>query len=186
MDPTLKTVLLMLAAAGLAYAFSRLGRNRDRKTDNALRLEALAIEAVKERDKRIDELEDSVKDLQAKSDEQTRGAIPITAAMQAMLIHKLTNDHTQEADALLKKATDKTLTPADVIEFAKALKHRTTDMNVSEAQRIAADILPGVMRLGELAKEESEKCVKVVMVTIPETETVVSQDGGTQEQERGN
>lgn len=191
MDPALKTVLLSLftgiVLATVGFAYGRIGASRSRKSEETLKKEAIAIEAVKERDKKIGKLEDDVKELKYKADQQALAAIPIAAAMEAMLIHKLTNDHTPEADALLKKVTDKTLTVDDAVEFRKAMKERTTDPTVSEAQQIAADILPGVTRLREIAEaEEATSKVKTVMVTVPETETVAAQDGGTQEQEKGN
>lgn len=191
MDPTLKAVLLILIGAVASYGFSRLSRNRDRKSDKILSDEAVAIEAVKTRDLRISELEGRCQHLEARDEARTRAAIPITAAVEAMLIHKLTNDHTPEADALLKKVTDRTLTVDDAKEFAAAMKERSKDMDprIGEAQRIAADILPGVIRLRELAEEEKESgdCkVKTITVTVPETETKRAQDGGTQEEEKGN
>lgn len=188
MDPTLGKVLLLLFGAVVGYGLNRLGRNRDRKTDKVLSDEALAISAVTTRDLRISELERHVQELQAKSDAQTKAAIPIEAAMQAMLIAKLTNDHTPEADALLKKQTDGTLTVDDAAEFARAMKHRSTDMDarIGEGQRIAADILAGVTRLKEIAEESEGGAVKTVMVTVPETETKQARDGGTQQEEKGN
>lgn len=172
----------------MGYGFNRLSRNRDRKSDKVLSEEQVAISEVKSRDLRITELERHVQELQNKSDAQTKAAIPIEAAMQAMLIAKLTNAHTPEADALLKKQTDGTLTVDDAAEFAKAMKHRSTDMDerIGEGQRIAADILAGVTRLKEIAEESEGGEVKTVMVTVPETVIVEARDGGTQEQEKGN
>lgn len=190
MDPTAKGILIGVFMALTGYALSRLGKSRDRKTDDILRKETVAIEAVKERDKRIDELERDVEKLKAQMEADSKSAVPITAAMQQMLIAKLTNDHTPEADALLKKQTDRTLTAEDAIEFAKAMEHRSTDMDprISEAQRIAAEILPGVIRLRELAEEAGSQGTKTktLLVTVPETETIKAADGGTQQQEKGN
>lgn len=186
MDPTLKAVLLLLFGSAVGYGFSRLGRNRDRKTDKVLSNELVAIEAVKNRDNRITELERTVAQLEERAASRDKAAIPIEAAMQAMLIHKLTNPHTREADALLKKLTDRTLTVNDAARFAKAMLDRQTDMGVSEAQRLAARILPDMIRLRELAEQESIGEVKTVMVTVPKTETVLAEDGGTQEEETGN
>ena len=175
----------VLAVVG--FLLGQLTASRKRKSDKVLAAEADAIVAVKERDQRIDLLERQVERLEAQSEAQTKAAIPITAAMQAMLVHRLTNDHTPEADALLKKVTDDSLSVHDAVEFAEAMKRRSTDMNVSEAQRISADILPGVIRLREIAEEEEPECkVKTVMVTVPETETKAARDGGTQEEEKGN
>ena len=192
MDPILQTILislivgLLLAAVG--FAFGRLGRSRDRKTDKVLSLELVAIEEVKTRDMHIAELQRKVQHLEMLSDEQRKKAIPIEAAMQAMLIAKLTNDHTPEADALLKKAANGTLTPDDAIKFAEAMKERETDPDarIGEAQQLAAKILPDFIRLKELAEQGPSGERKTVMVTVPETETVDSQDGGTQQEEKGN
>lgn len=186
MDPTLKALLLILVGAVVGYAFNRLSRNRDRKSDKVLSDEVLAIEVVKERDRRIDELERAVAHLEERSAEQRKAAIPIEAAMQAMLIAKLTNAHTPEADALLKKQTEGTLTAVEAVELCQAMTDRETDMEVSEAQRLAAKILPDMIRLRELAEKVPVSEIKTVMVTIPETETIASSDGGTQEQEKGN
>lgn len=193
MNPVLQTILISLVVgvflAVFGFALGRLGRSRDRKSDDALRLEAVAIEAVKARDKRISELEKSVSLLEERAANRDKEAIPITAAMQAMLIHKLTNPHTPEADALLKKLTDESLTVDDAKEFAEAMKEREEDMKVSESQRLAAKILPDMVRLRELAEVEAqdEDCeVKTVLVTVPKTETIAARDGGTQEQEKGN
>lgn len=194
MDGTLKTILISLLVgtvlAVVGYFLGRIGRSRDRKTDKVLNAEVVAIAEVKNRDLRIAQLERDVELLQAKSDAQTKAAIPIEAAMQAMLIAKLTNDHTPEADALLKKFTDGTLTAEDAEKFAKAMEERSTDMDprIGEAQRVSADILAGVTRLKKLAEEEKESgCkVKTLMVTVPETETKAARDGGTQEEEKGN
>lgn len=185
---TVKSFLLLLTGAVLAYIFSRIGRSRDRKTDKVLHAETVAIEEVKRRDKRIEELEKDVKQLQEKSDAQAKAAIPIEAAMQAMLIAKLTNAHTPEADALLKKAGDGTLTPDDAIKFAEAMSYRETDTDerIGEAQQLAAKILPDLIRLRELAEKSPSSELKTVMVTVPETETVPAMDGGTQEEEKGN
>lgn len=190
-DPTLKAVLMILVGAVVGYAFNRLSRNRDRKSDKALSDEKVAIEAVKVRDLRISELERSVQLLEDRSAEQRKAAVPIEAAMQAMLIAKLTNDHTPETDALLKKVTDDTLTVNDAKEFAKAMKERSKDKDprIGEAQRIAADILPGMMRLKELRDQEEKESgceAKTITVTVPETATVPAADGGTQEEEKGN
>lgn len=195
MNPVLQTILIslivgvMLAAVG--FAFGRLGRSRDRKSDKVLHDEKDAIEAVKVRDGRIAELERSVELLEARAEARDKAAIPIEAAMQAMLIAKLTNDHTPAADALLKKVTDGTLTPDDAIKFAEAMKNRETDDDerIGEAQQLAAKILPDMIRLKELAEQEraSGDCkTKTMMVTVPETETKASLDGGTQEKEKGN
>lgn len=186
MDPTLKALLMILAGAVAGYGFNRLSRNRDRKSDKVLSDERVAISEVTTRDLRITELERAVAQLESQSAEQRKAAIPIEAAMQAMLIAKLTNAHTPEADALLKKQTDKTLTADDAAELTKAMLHRETDEGVSEAQRLAAKILPDMIRLRELAEEAPENETKTVMVTVPETEMVTSKDGGTQEQEKGN
>lgn len=190
MDVTLEKVLLVLVGAIVAFVLSRIGRSRDRKTDKVLSAEVVAIAEVRTRDLRITELERAVQHLESLSEEQRKKAIPIEAAMQAMLIAKLTNDHTQAADALLKKVTDGTLTPDDAIKFAEAMKDRESDMDarIGEAQQLAAKILPDMIRLKQLAEEEHKTgdCkVKTVMVTVPETETVDSQDGGTQQSEKG-
>lgn len=186
MDPTLKAVALLLFGALVGYGLNRLGRSRDRKTEKVLSAEVVAIAEVKTRDLRISELERHVSELQAKSDAQTKAAIPIEAAMQAMLIAKLTNAHTPEGDALLKKQTDQTLTADDAAQLLEAMTQRETDMGVSEAQRLAAKILPDMIRLRELAEKTPAGEVKTVMVTVPETETIAARDGGTQEQEKGN
>lgn len=188
MDITLGKVLLVLIAAAIGYGFSRLGRHRDQKTEKVLSDERVAISEVKSRDLRIDELERHVRELQAKSDAQTKAAIPIEAAMQAMLIAKLTNEHLPEADALLKKATDGTLTPDDAIKFTEALADRESDMDprIGEAQQLAAKILPDMIRLRQLAEKAPAGEVKTVMVTVPETETKAAADGGTQQEEKGN
>lgn len=192
MNPVLQTMLISLVVgcvlAAFGFGLGRLGRSRDRKTDKVLSAELVAISEVKVRDNRIAQLEKDVEALQSKSDAQTKAAIPIQAAMEAMLIAKLTNEHTPEADALLKKASDKTLTAADAVKFAEAMTHRETDMDVriGEAQRISARILPDIIRLRELAEESPDTEVKTVMVTVPETETVAARDGGTQEEEKGN
>lgn len=188
---TLKTLITGLVLAAVAYFFGRLGRSRDRKSDKVLNAELVAIEEVKTRDMRIAQLERDVESLQARADAQSKAAIPIEAAMQAMLIAKLTNDHLPEADALLKKFTDGTLTADDAEKFAKAMKQRATDMDprIGEAQRVSADLLAGVTRLKELreqAEKDSDCEVKTVMVTVPETETIPARDGGTQEQEKVN
>lgn len=188
MDPTLKALLLIIAGALVGYAFNRLSRNRDRKSDKVLSDEVVAISEVKTRDLRISELERAVHQLEAESANARKAAIPIEAAMQAMLIAKLTNDHTPEADALLKKQTDGTLTADEAAELTKAMLDRSTDTDarIGEGQRIAADILAGVIRLRELAEEGRQGAVKTVMVTVPETETISARDGGTQEEEKGN
>lgn len=188
MDPTLKAVLILLLGALVGYGLNRLGRSRDRKTDKVLSAEVVAIAEVKTRDLRISELERHVQELQAKSDAQTKAAIPIEAAMQAMLIAKLTNAHTPEGDALLKKVTDDTLTPDDAIKFAEAMEYRETDTDerIGEAQQIAAKILPDMIRLRQLAEKIPSSGLKTVMVTVPETEMIPAMDGGTQEQEKGN
>lgn len=190
MNPVLQTILISLIVgvflALVGFALGRLGRSRDRKTDKVLSNELVAIEAVKNRDNRISELERVVAQLEERAASRDKSAIPIEAAMQAMLIHKLTNPHTKDADALLKKLTDQTLTVADAAAFAEAMEDRQTDMGVSESQRLAAKILPDMVRLRELAEKESAGDVKTVMVTVPETATIAARDGGTQEEEKGN
>lgn len=188
MDPTLKALLLILAGAVVGYGFNRLSRNRDRKTDKVLSDEVVAIAEVKTRDLRITELERAVEQLQAKADAQAKAAIPIEAAMHAMLINKLTNAHTPEDDALLKKHTAGTLTVEDAVKFAEAMKRRETDPDdrIGEAQKIAAKILPDIIRMEELAEKVPPGELKTLMVTVPETEMIDSMDGGTQEQEKGN
>lgn len=191
MDPMLERVVMVLIGAGVAFALTRVGVSRDRKTQKVLKDEGIAIEAVKTRDARIAQLERDVQTLQAQAEAAHKAAIPITAAMEAMLIAKLVNDHLPKADKLFKKASDHTLTPKDAIAFAKMLKDRATDQDprIGEAQQIAADILPGVIRLKELAEEEAAKgqCeVETLMVTVPATKTVPASDGGTQEEEKDN
>lgn len=191
MDPILEKVLLMLFAAGVGFGLSRLGANRDRKTQKVLTAEGVAIEAVKVRDARIAQLEKDVQTLQSQTEAAHKAAIPITAAMEQMLIARLTNEHTPEADALLKKQTDGTLTTDDAIEFARLMKERETDNDprIGRAQQIAAEMLPLTIELKKLDEEAAAKrpCeVKTLMVTVPETETVAAKDGGTQEEEKGN
>lgn len=182
----LTTLIIGLILAIVGYFLGGLRQNKNRKSDEVLRKEALAIEAVKERDHRIDELEKGQAELKAQLAAQNRAAIPIQAAMEAMLIAKLTNAHTPEADALLKKQTDGTLTAEDAAKFTEAMLQRETDAGVSEQQRIAARILPDIIRLRELAEETPDAEVKTLLVTVPKTETVASRDGGTQQEEKGN
>lgn len=189
MNPLLQSILVGVVVALAAFALGRLGRSRDRKTDKVLTAELVAIEEVKTRDMRIAQLERDVESLQARAEAQSKAAIPIEAAMQAMLIAKLTNEHLPEADALLKKFTDGTLTADDADKFAAAMKERETDMDprIGEAQRVSAEILAGVTRLKELSEAEEAECeVKTIMVTVPETETKPARDGGTQQEEKGN
>lgn len=190
MDATLKTVLISLfvgtVLALIGYALGGLRGRQTRKSDKVLSDEVVAIAEVKTRDLRITELERAVEQLQSKAEAQAKAAVPIEAAMTAMLIHKLTNAHTPEADALLKKQTEGTLTPEDAIKFAEALTERETDPGIGEAQQLAAKMLPDMIRLKELAEKVPLSDVKTVMVTVPETETVAAMDGGTQEQEKGN
>lgn len=193
MNPILQGIivgcLVGCVVAAITYALGRRGRNQDRKTDEVLRKETIAIEAVKERDARILQLEKDVQNLQSQAEAAHKAAIPITAAMEAMLISKLVNNHTPEADALLKKHTDNTLTPADAVEFARLLKERETDSDprIGRAQQIAAEMLPLTIELKKLDEETAgQTATTTVMVTVPATETVPAGDGGTQEEEKGN
>lgn len=189
MDATLKGFLVAVVLALIGYGLSRLGRSRDRKSEETLRKEVAAIEAVKERDKRIDELERHVEKLQTMADERAKAAIPIALAMEQVFIARLTNGHTPEADALLKKHTDNTLTAADAIQFAKLLKERETDKDprIGRLQQIAAEMLPLIIEQRKLEEESAdETTTTTVTVTVPVTETVDAADGGTQKEEKGN
>ena len=188
-DPMLERLLMILIGAGVAFGLTRFGVSRDRKTQKVLTAEGVAIEAVKTRDARIQQLEKDVQLLQSQAEAAHKAAIPITAAMEAMLIAKLVNDHLPDADALLKKQADHTLTPEDAIAFAEALKERETDEDprIGEAQQISAKILPDVIRLRVLAEEAAKEGpleVKTVMVTVPATDTIQTREGGTQEREK--
>lgn len=181
------TVGIVLALVG--YFLGGLRHRRERKTDQVLSAELVAIEAVKVRDARIAQLERDVQNLQSQAEAAHKAAIPITAAMEAMLISKLVNEHTPEADALLKKHADNTLTPADAVEFARLMKERETDDDprIGRAQQIAAEMLPLTIELKKLDEEAAgQTATTTVMVTVPATETVAARDGGTQEEEKGN
>lgn len=149
-DPTLEKVLLMLAAAAVGYAFSRIGKSRDNKSAEVLRKEAAAIEAVVERDKAIGILQREVAVMRAE-------AVPITAAFMASLQAKVKHFHTPDLDKMVgRMKPDVALSPAETAKLKTALaaEAKVVDPLIDEEERIAKRILLDVQRMAVI---ESEK-----------------------------
>ena len=82
--------------------------------------------------------------------------VPISAALQAMLIKELTHFHTPRMDLLMAKlGPPSTLTEVEEAELLVLLKEREIDMDalISDSERDAAHILPAIMKR---AKAEAE------------------------------
>lgn len=135
--------------------------------------------------KDIAELKQQVAILSAK-------AIPLDVAYAQMLLAKMTHLHTPEMDGLLAKmgadlekdiGEASSLTMEDAEALAAGLKEKVNDPNLEEAERIAADLLQGVVRLNVLAKQqEAEKGTETILVTRPATETVSTSAGPSEEE----
>jgi hypothetical protein len=102
--------------------------------------------------------------------------MPLSAAYQAFLIHKLTHFHTPVMDKLMVKLTDGTISPEEKRDLIRALKERESDMGeaIDDAERDAARMLPMVMKQVEAdavamhAAQLELKLVSVVPNTGPE------------------
>lgn len=87
----------------------------------------------------------------------TAQAAPINAVFQAILIKQLTHFHTPDMDALMVKLGDvdhpPTITEAEEVQLAKALKERAKELDISDNERDAAIALPIIIRM---VKREAE------------------------------
>jgi len=99
--------------------------------------------------------------------------VPLSAAMQALLIKELTHFHTPTMDALMAKlGPPSTLTDAEETELLLLLKEREIDMGdlISDSERDAAHILPAVIRRAKaeaLALAETQPTLQTVAVLSP-------------------
>ena len=172
MEPTLKAGLVILFSAVVGYGFARFGRGRDRNQE----AEDAKAEAVVKQNEEIALLRQQLAVL-------TATATPLTAAYQAMLIAKLTHFHTPAMDSLmLKLGPPSTLTAAEEIGLAQALRERVSDMGpeIDEAERTAARLLPDVALLARLEFERVDNPpeTETVVVTRPVTENEQFERGG--------
>lgn len=94
--------------------------------------------------------------LRSKVEILTAAAIPIHEAYQAVLTTKLSHSHTPDMDKLLAKlGPPNTLTPEEITQLEIGLAARMQDYGdmIDEAERITAKILPDVVRLAEIEKD---------------------------------
>ncbi len=75
--------------------------------------------------------------------------LPISTALQAILVKELTHYHTPVMDELMTRiGPPSTLSEAEELQLTQALLERTLDMGqlISPSERDAAFILPAIMR----------------------------------------
>lgn len=177
-DPTLRAILLLFLGALVGYGFNRLSRSRDKKSDEVLRKEAVAIEAVKERDAAIGILQREVAVMRAE-------AVPITAAFMASLQAKVKHFHTPDLDKLVGgMKPDVALTQAETAKLKTALaaEAKVIDPLVDEEERIAKRILLDVQRMAviEHEKRATGKTTKLETLLVSQP----AQSGGEEEEKK--
>jgi len=99
--------------------------------------------------------------------------VPLSAAMQALLIKELTHFHTPKMDSLMAKlGPPSTLTDAEETELLLLLKEREIDMGdlISDSERDAAHILPAVIRRAKaeaIALAATQPTLQTVSIVSP-------------------
>jgi hypothetical protein len=139
MNPTLKQILIgagmILFGALVTYLVTQARGRREAKDAT---------------DKRISELERQLGIVGAQ-------VAPFNTAFQTMLIKQLTHSHAPVMDALMAKLGSEgvppTITEAETVELAAALRERASDPLVGEYEACAAQALLPVTRMAEIDKE---------------------------------
>ena len=95
--------------------------------------------------------------------------VPISTAFQTVLVKQMTHYHTPVLDELMAKMLAETLTDADRVELAAALKEREQDMGsmIDASERGAAKLLPLIMERVVLEKAQTVKGFNVILVKVP-------------------
>jgi len=100
--------------------------------------------------------------------------VPISAALQQMLIKELTHFHTPVMDALMARlGPPSTLSEEEEAKLLRLLKEREIDMGdqISDSERDAAHILPVIMKRAKaeaLALSERPSALQTVAILPPE------------------
>jgi len=142
-------VALLLLSAFLSFAsvaywtrLSRRDKERDRVRDEAKEKADQETDAREDIISRLLKLETSLAVIDQK-------VVPISTALQAILVKELTHYHTPMMDALLARiGPPSMLSDVEEVILTEALLERTHDMGqlISDAERDAAFILPAIMR----------------------------------------
>ena len=99
--------------------------------------------------------------------------VPLSAAMQALLIKELTHFHTPRMDLLMSKlGPPSTLSDAEETELLVLLKEREADMGdlISDSERDAAHILPVIIKRAKaeaLALADTQPSLQTVAIISP-------------------
>jgi hypothetical protein len=157
--PELNSVLLVLLLAGLGMLgwWYKVKRG---ETVNAEAAETSRRESIASRLTKIEE------DMRALN----FTVQPITTAMTAVLVQRLTHLHELETDALLAKVgPPNTLTINEEAKLAELLKERTHDMapHISDLERNAAQMLPLVIERSRLEGSAKEGNTELALVSVP-------------------
>lgn len=151
---------LLVAGGAVSWAVSHRGA-----------LQRQGAEAAIERTRKEEALQQRVVELEAKLLLVNERVIPISMAMQALLIKELTHYHTPAMDRLLEKiGPPNTLTPDEEKALIVGLKQRTQDMGaeIGESERDAAVMLPLIMRRVHAEEQlQLASATKVSLVSIP-------------------
>ena len=142
-------IALLLLSAFLSFTsvaywtrLSRRDKEQDRKRDEAEKKIDQDIQARQDIVSRLFKLEASLAVIDQK-------VVPISTALQAILVKELTHYHTPIMDELMTRiGPPSTLSEEEEVVLTAALLERTQDMGVliSSAERDAAFILPAIMR----------------------------------------
>jgi hypothetical protein len=99
----------------------------------------------------------------------TGPVLRMNAAIQQMLVLKLTHYHTPETDRLLAKLSPFTLTPEEEVELIAALHERELDMGnlIDDEERSAAKLLPIIMRLVAAENAKPMETFELKLVAVP-------------------
>lgn len=162
----LRTALIVMLATSLlsfSGAWYWFVKAQDERTAAAVHVadQALLVR-VAELEKQLASVQESV--------------VPISAAMQALLVKQLTHFHTPVMDALLVKlGPPNTLTEAEEKELIIALEQRTRDMGplIDDSERDAAMMLPMIIRRVrlEMRTDPSKQRLQTVSLPIDVVET---------------
>jgi hypothetical protein len=144
-SPLTNQIILTILSAGLAFLAARYWFERNAAV-------AAAKVIAEEHQRTLDRLAD----LEYRLKLIDGVVVPISTAMQQMLIRELTHFHEPETDALLVKlGPPNRLTEIEESRLAVLLKAREVDMGplISDSERDAALILPAIIKR---ARAESE------------------------------
>lgn len=158
MDPTLKSVIMLVAGGVVTFLGALYWFKRNEHVKETERIAAEHTELTK----RVASLENQLSLV-------SQTILPMSTAFQAILVKELTHFHTPEVDALLVKVgPPNVLTPAEEKELEIALEKRAREIDplIDEAERDAARMLPMVMKRSKVESEVLSSALRLKLVTV--------------------